>query len=60
MIHLHGLEKWNSRYGYEFGDEVIKSVSEILVSLKPSFCVIYRIEGNRFALYQRMDEIMKN
>lgn len=50
VIHLHGLEKWNSRYGYEFGDDVIKAVSEILVSLKPSFGVIYRIEGNRFAL----------
>ncbi len=50
IIHLHGLEKWNNRYGYEFGDEVIKAVSEILVRLKPVSGFIYRIEGNRFAL----------
>ncbi len=50
IIHLHGLEKWNNRYGYEFGDGLIKSVSEILIALKPGLGVIYRIEGNRFAM----------
>ncbi|WNF24190.1 EAL domain-containing protein [Mesobacillus jeotgali] len=50
IIHLHGLEKWNRRYGYEVGDEVIRAVSETLVKLKPAYCMLYRIEGNRFAL----------
>lgn len=50
IIHLHGLERWNSRYGYEFGDEIIKSVSEIIVRLKAGTATVYRIEGNRFAV----------
>lgn len=50
ILHIHGLEKWNRRYGYEVGDDVIKTISEILVKLKPAFCMLYRIEGNRFAL----------
>ncbi|WP_423409782.1 EAL domain-containing protein [Heyndrickxia sp. MSNUG] len=50
IIHLHGLEKWNSRYGYEFGDEIIKAGSEIIVRLKLGTATIYRIEGNRFAV----------
>jgi diguanylate cyclase len=50
VIHLHGLEKWNTRYGYEFGDGIIKSVSEIIMQLKPVSATVYRIEGNRFAV----------
>lgn len=50
IIHLHGLEKWNSRYGYEFGDGIIKTVSEIIVRLKIGSVTVFRIEGNRFAV----------
>jgi EAL domain-containing protein (putative c-di-GMP-specific phosphodiesterase class I)/GGDEF domain-containing protein len=50
VIHLHGLEKWNSRYGYEFGDGIIKSISGIILQLKPISAAVYRIEGNRFAV----------
>lgn len=62
IIHIHGLEKWNRRYGYEVGDEVIKAVSEILIKLKPAFCMLYRIEGNRFAVVledERDNETLK-
>lgn len=62
IIHIHGLEKWNRRYGYEVGDEVIRAVSDILIKLKPAFCMLYRIEGNRFALVledERDNEALK-
>ncbi|RSD29456.1 bifunctional diguanylate cyclase/phosphodiesterase [Mesobacillus subterraneus] len=62
IIHLHGLEKWNSRYGYDFGDEMIKASSEIIARLKPGFATLYRIEGNRFAIItsvSRNDEKFK-
>lgn len=50
VIHLHGLEKWNRRYGYVFGDEIIKAAGELINKLKPSQGNLYRIEGNRFAV----------
>ncbi|WP_409302784.1 putative bifunctional diguanylate cyclase/phosphodiesterase [Peribacillus sp. SCS-155] len=50
VVHLHGLEKWNSGFGYEFGDQIIRTVSTLLLQLKPPSSEIYRIEGNRFAL----------
>jgi diguanylate cyclase len=62
IIHIHGLEKWNRRYGYEVGDEVIRAVSDILIKLKPAVCMLYRIEGNRFALVledERDNEALK-
>ncbi|MED4452230.1 EAL domain-containing protein [Metabacillus fastidiosus] len=51
VLHIHGLEKWNSGFGYDFGDAIIRNISEILVSLKPSSIDLYRIEGNRFAIF---------
>ncbi|MCM3161025.1 EAL domain-containing protein [Metabacillus litoralis] len=50
IIHLHGLEKWNSGYGYSFGDRIIRDVSETIIGLKPEMAELYRIEGNRFAI----------
>jgi diguanylate cyclase len=49
IIHIHNLEKWNSAHGYTFGDSIIKSIGEIIDSLKPTSAKVYRIEGNRFA-----------
>ncbi|MEL3972133.1 EAL domain-containing protein [Rossellomorea oryzaecorticis] len=51
IIHLHDLEKWISGYGYTFGDRVIKAVGEIIADLKAGTSKVYRIEGNRFAIY---------
>ncbi|MDZ5471480.1 EAL domain-containing protein [Bacillus sp. 31A1R] len=51
VIHIHHLEKWNSGYGYTFGDQVIKTVRDVIVSLKPIKAEVYRIEGNRFAIF---------
>ena len=50
IVHLQDLEKWNSRYGYSFGDKIIKNVSKILLQLAPVTSNVYRIEGNRFAV----------
>ncbi|UGB29978.1 bifunctional diguanylate cyclase/phosphodiesterase [Metabacillus sp. B2-18] len=50
IIHLHGLEKWNSGYGYSFGDRIIRDVSETIIRTKPEMAELYRIEGNRFAI----------
>ncbi|SFB04509.1 MULTISPECIES: EAL domain-containing protein [unclassified Bacillus (in: firmicutes)] len=55
VIHLHDLEKWNSRYGYVFGDEIIKAAGELIHKLKPSQGNLYRIEGNRFAILTEDD-----
>ncbi|MED1206055.1 EAL domain-containing protein [Heyndrickxia acidicola] len=50
IVHLQDLEKWNSRYGYSFGDKIIQNVSKILLQLAPGISKVYRIEGNRFAV----------
>ncbi|PMC40741.1 phosphodiesterase [Bacillus sp. UMB0899] len=50
IIHLHSLEKWNSGYGYTFGDKMIKEVGQKIIQHKPELADAYRIEGNRFAL----------
>jgi diguanylate cyclase len=51
IIHIHDLEKWVSGYGYTFGDHVIKAVGEIIEERKLRTSKVYRIEGNRFAVY---------
>ncbi|MCH1626436.1 bifunctional diguanylate cyclase/phosphodiesterase [Ferdinandcohnia quinoae] len=51
VIHLHNLEQWNSRRGYMFGDNIIKVVADIIIRLKPESASVYRIEGNRFAIF---------
>ncbi|MGX6444569.1 bifunctional diguanylate cyclase/phosphodiesterase [Neobacillus sp. K501] len=51
IIHIHNLEKWVSGQGYTFGDQMIKAVGDVIQSLKPASANIYRIEENRFAVY---------
>lgn len=51
IIHLHNLEHWNSKKGYMFGDTIIKVVADIILRLKPDSSYLYRIEGNRFAVF---------
>ncbi|WP_175989888.1 EAL domain-containing protein [Bacillus sp. Marseille-Q1617] len=51
IIHIHDFEKWVSGYGYTFGDGVIKAVGEIIEERKLRTSKVYRIEGNRFAVY---------
>ncbi|MFD2445537.1 EAL domain-containing protein [Bacillus sp. CGMCC 1.16607] len=50
ILHIHGLEKWNSDFGYEFGDDIIRTVGELLLRLKPVTSQLFRVEGNQFAL----------
>ncbi|MBU7595625.1 bifunctional diguanylate cyclase/phosphodiesterase [Metabacillus halosaccharovorans] len=50
IIHLDSIEKWNSGYGYAFGDKIIKEVGQRIIQHKPEMAEAYRIEGNRFAL----------
>ncbi|MDW2879128.1 MULTISPECIES: bifunctional diguanylate cyclase/phosphodiesterase [Bacillaceae] len=51
IIHIHDLEKWNSGFGYSFGDEIIQSVHGGIKGLLPLEMKAYRIEGNRFAMF---------
>ncbi|MGM8366412.1 bifunctional diguanylate cyclase/phosphodiesterase [Virgibacillus sp. W0181] len=52
IIHIHNLEKWISGYGYTYGDKMIQAVRDIIQSKKPEYAKVYRIEGNRFAIFQ--------
>ncbi|MDL4840532.1 bifunctional diguanylate cyclase/phosphodiesterase [Aquibacillus rhizosphaerae] len=55
ILHIHNMEKWISGEGYSFGDELIKVVGETIQRLKPNSSVVYRIEGNRFAILVNED-----
>ncbi len=57
IIHLHGLEKWNTGYGYNFGDELISMLAGILKNSAASRAELYRIEGNRFAMLGRPGDL---
>ena len=51
ILQIQDLEKWINQYGYVFGDKVIKAIGEVLENNKLLSFKIYRIEGNRFAVY---------
>lgn len=51
ILQIQDLEKWINQYGYVFGDKVIKAVGKILEKNKLHSYKVYRIEGNRFAIY---------
>ncbi|GGA34118.1 bifunctional diguanylate cyclase/phosphodiesterase [Psychrobacillus lasiicapitis] len=51
--HLHDLEKVNREYDYQFGDELIQHVAEVLELSTSKMVDLYRIEGNRFAFLTR-------
>lgn len=52
ILHIHGLEKWINSHGYLFGDQIIKSIGDLIQKLNPTPTTgIYRIEGNRFAVF---------
>jgi diguanylate cyclase len=57
ILHLHDLEKWIGAYGYSFGDQVIKHAGEVLAGLKPGTSTVYRIEGNRFAVFHGEEQV---
>ncbi|WP_102348473.1 bifunctional diguanylate cyclase/phosphodiesterase [Bacillus sp. Marseille-P3661] len=50
VLHIHELDRWNGENGYDFGDEIIQRVGEVMFRLKPLSVGVYRIKGNRFAL----------
>ncbi|MDN4494090.1 putative bifunctional diguanylate cyclase/phosphodiesterase [Ureibacillus aquaedulcis] len=62
ILQIQDLEKWINQYGYVFGDKVIKAVGEVIEKNKMHSYKIYRIEGNRFAIYafndQRTEKLM--
>lgn len=51
VIHIHNLENWISRYGYKFGDKIIKTVSDNINKKKTDSAKVYRVEGNRFVIF---------
>jgi diguanylate cyclase len=60
IIHVHNLEKWISGHGYEFGDQIMKAIGDIIQKLKPADVNIYRIEENRFAVFNLKDQEYKS
>src|SRR5690606_5369306 len=50
IIQIHNFEKIVSAYGYTFGDQLIKNISEAIIRLCPDMCRLYRIDTNRFTL----------
>ena len=50
ILGLDGLKHINELYDREFGDEVIRIISQKLVSLLPDNCYIYRLDGNEFGI----------
>ena len=50
IIHLQNLEKIISAYGYTFGDQIVKNISEVILSLLPDPIKIYRTDATRFTL----------
>ena len=56
IIHLHNLEKYILGYGYNFADEIVKSISEIIESLLPKNVKLYRTEANRFTIVNTNNE----
>jgi len=48
LIDIHNFKKINVTYGFDTGDEVLKSVAQKLKNIKG--CVIYRFIGNEFAI----------
>ncbi|MFJ8236272.1 EAL domain-containing protein [Ureibacillus sp. NPDC094379] len=51
IIHIHELENWISRYGYSFGDKIIKAVGDTINENKTDSSKIFRIDGNRFVIF---------
>lgn len=56
ILHIHELEKWNSTYGFDFGDEIIRYIEQLIVKLKPKTVAVYRIEGNRLGFISNSKE----
>ncbi|MDI7743221.1 EAL domain-containing protein [Lysinibacillus fusiformis] len=51
ILQIQDLEKWINQYGYIFGDKIIKAIGEVIENHKLHSYKVYRIEGNRFAIY---------
>lgn len=56
ILHIHDLNKWNGKYGYYFGDKIICYIEELCTKLIPSNVELFRLEGNRFALFSKTNE----
>ncbi|MFS0661658.1 EAL domain-containing protein [Niallia alba] len=56
ILHIHDLNKWNSKYGYYFGDKIITYIEELCTKLMPPNVELFRIEGNRFAFLSMTNE----
>lgn len=62
IIQIHNFEKIISAYGYTFGDQIIKNVSEVINRLCGDTFRLYRTDSNRFTLvnldYQYRSELL--
>jgi len=60
ILHIHNINKWNSKYGYCFGDKIIIYIDELCRKLVGHNIELFRIEGNRFAFLSRTNEDLEN
>ena len=58
MLHLHNLNRWNNKYGYYFGDQLICYIEELCKKLKPTNIEMFRVKGNHFVFLSRTKEEM--
>ncbi|MCT2535726.1 EAL domain-containing protein [Aquibacillus koreensis] len=57
VMELKNLEKINTDFGYEYGDEIIDYVANQLQQKNLPFSTIYKIDGSRFAIsMNRLDQ----
>lgn len=56
IIQIHNFEKIVSAYGYTFGDQIIKNISEIITRLSPEQSRLYRTDSNRFTIVNAEQE----
>lgn len=51
LVNLHNFNNINITYGYNFGEKIIRELSEILINLCDKNCQLYQISLDRFAFY---------
>ncbi|RHW36176.1 EAL domain-containing protein [Lysinibacillus yapensis] len=51
IFQIQNLENLTNQYGYLFGDKVVKAVSERIIRKKMNHFKVYRVEGNRLAIF---------
>ncbi|WP_242984722.1 putative bifunctional diguanylate cyclase/phosphodiesterase [Clostridium taeniosporum] len=53
VIGIDDFKNINEKYGYLFGDKVIRSVGEKIASIIPKNANVYKIDGDKFAVFYK-------